>query len=292
MSRAREVRSLVRGFVLGVVLLTSCKQRDSAPSTTSSPDASTVPAPSGSTTSGVPSSADERERAVLSRWNDALNKGETGALRALYAASVLYYGTTLDGPSCVRRVAAALANAPGYHQEIEIKGVADDVPEPTRATLFFTKRNAGRTYDAYLVVDDVTSTILEESDRTTDANLVKRGVCFSYGSPVTLGGTLSRDAYPANDRTEDGEFLNLDKPVCVIDVAPAGGGIQDAEDFSGPVQPPRIDAPAVHLLLGDRSSKAIAAVKGKRVTVTGRFEGRAMRDFTNLHLAVDKIAAH
>jgi hypothetical protein len=288
----RGARAVVLRGILAVAFLPGCKRTTSVSlDTTPSPEASArsaAPVPSASASPAEPSTTEDRGRAILARWSEALNSGDTGALRKLYAPSVLYYGTKLDGPSCVERVAAALAKSPGYHQDVEVEKVADDVPFPLSTTVFFAKRNAGRKYDAYLVVDTATSTIAEESDRTTDANLVKRAACFSYDSPVTLQGKLSGAWHATGHAPERGVFLDLDKSVCVIDLTPADVG---ASDFSGPVQPPRIDTMAVHVLTDDLRGAAPAALEGKRVTVTGHFEGTAMRDFTNLHIRADTLAA-
>jgi hypothetical protein len=231
----------------------------------------------------------DHRRATVAHWNEALNAGDTGTLRTLYAPSVLYYGTQLDGAKCVGRIVAALEKARGYHQDIEIKSVREDEEDAQRATVFFTKRTQAMQYDAYIVVDQSTSKILEESDATTDANLVKRGACFSYDSNVTLTGTLRAAMHLAGDEAVPGTSLDLDKEVCVI--ADVSIRFDDAgnELYDGPLQPPRLDRSFVHVILADSPTDISAAWIGKRVTVKGRFVGRAMRDFTDLHLSVETI---
>ena len=147
---------------------------------------------------------------VAKRWSDALNAADMTALSSLYADKIKYYGVSFDRAALVEKVSKILARKP-YHQEI--KDVAHwRVKNGIRVQfhkLYGSKTEAG----GYLVLDDATHLIIEESDMTTDDTLLLAGKCTPYFVVTTITGDLSHAQGPPND---DFWVIALDKRVCLM----------------------------------------------------------------------------
>jgi hypothetical protein len=158
-----------------------------------------------------------------------VNTSDMTALSALYADKVKYYGVSFDRAALVKKVADILAKKP-YHQEI--KSVSHwHVKNGERVQ--FHKSFGSRTENGgYLILDDKTHLVIEESDMTTDDTLLLAGKCIPYGQTVTVTGDV---AHAVGTESEDFWVIGLDQRVCIMDV---DGGARAAcslpEAFGGP----------------------------------------------------------
>jgi hypothetical protein len=221
------------------------------------------------------------DRALVERWNEALNAHDIAALTPLYdAKNVVYYGAKVDRAGVTKRLSTALAHDPAYRQTAAITSV-ETYDDDEHVTVYFTKRNGDKSYEAYLVVARRTLTIDEESDRTTNKNLVNSGACVSYDSPHTFVGTLSKSSYIHKDTVDQEEYITFDRSMCVIELDPkANEGAQP--------QAPRSDWDGIFLQMKD-STRVAAALDGKHVAATGTIGRHAVTDATNNWLYAEKI---
>jgi hypothetical protein len=278
--------------LLTLLLLVSC-ERTPAPTTDAMAAVSSAPATSAPTASiALPTSTAPSvvvkvgdytaDRAVVERWNAALDAHDVTALAPLYSAiEVVYYGAHVDGATCVKRARAALARDPSYRQSIAITNV-ETYDDDAHATVFFTKRNGDKSYDAYVVIDRATLKIVEESDRTTNKSLVKSGSCVAYESEHTFVGTLSQSSYIHHDKASTSEYIAFDHPVCVVELEP------DANQGAQP-QAPRSDVGGILVQMTDNTDVS-ATLEGKHVAATGMILRHAVTDATNNWLSVTRIA--
>jgi len=98
--------------------------------------------------------------AVVTKWNDAHVAHDVGALRAVYADRVFFYGVMLDGAAAAERKRAAFAAARDYTQTLADVHVRE---RGDRWVAKFTKRStaSGKTRDQasvlYIASDRVTA---------------------------------------------------------------------------------------------------------------------------------------
>ena len=192
-----------------VVLLFFCLScTREKPSPTVETTATTSAAPTASA-SAAPAVVDPA--VIAKRWNDALNTSDMTALASLYADKVKYYGVSFDRAVLVKRVADTLAKKP-YHQEI--KDVSHWHAKNGIRVQFHKYFGSRKENGGYLILDEKTLLVTEESDMTTDDTLLLAGKCIPYNQTVTVTGELSHATGSPND---DFWVIGLDKRVCLMD---------------------------------------------------------------------------
>jgi len=201
----------MKRHVLCVVLCASCHgEKQKAPAAVAS-TATPMPVASAPASTSVPEpSAPMDPLAVAKRWNDALNTSDMTALSSLYADRVKYYGVMFDRAALVKKVSEILAKKP-YHQDIH------DVSHwrvKSGIRVQFHKHFGSRTEaGGYLILDESTHLVIEESDMTTDDTLLFAGKCVPLLEETTVTGYLSHTQGPPPD---DYWVIALDKRVCVM----------------------------------------------------------------------------
>jgi ketosteroid isomerase-like protein len=165
----------------------------------SSPAPSPGTAAAGSPTKPDASPTDPRE-SVVRAWNDALTRHDLDALAKVYAAHVLFYGTSMTRDACVAAKKQAFERTPDYRQTLRDDRVRMDPVDADHVRAHFTKISSvahkDQAYEATLLLvrEGGDWRIGEETDSATDRALAR--------SCDTAVGALASTTKPAQ------EFLN------------------------------------------------------------------------------------
>lgn len=161
---------------------------------------------------------------VATQWSDAINAKDMATLGAIHGAYVRFYGLMVDNATYCAKMKAALAKDPSFHQSID--SIRVEWPRPTRAKLWFRKKDNKAEHAAYLIVDKLEGSwkIVEESDLVTDANIK----CLMSADEITLTGTIDEGYFMWHDSSTPTTVLVLKTPICVI-----RSGNDDWDDWYG-----------------------------------------------------------
>ena len=190
----------MRAIFLGLVLVACSKPAPPSVIADAAAPSASVVAPASADADAAHVDQEARARAVVTKWNDALDKHDLDALRALYADRIDFYGHSMTRDAVVTAKQKAFAAAPGFHQSIV--GPIDLTHEKGVFTARFQKRSGGAKQsevEARIVVDD--GKVLVESDRTVNAPR-KSASCEEVAGAVVF-------ALPEVKRVIDEDFAEL-----------------------------------------------------------------------------------
>jgi hypothetical protein len=120
---------------------------------------------------------------VVTRWNAAQNRHDAGALAALYATNVTFYGADLTNAECVERKRVALAAAPDYAQtlsDLELAGADQNDGVFVRFTKTTATQGRSKSFFGYVYV--IGGHIVAEGDRNPEASEIATRYTYCYGA--------------------------------------------------------------------------------------------------------------
>ncbi len=216
---------------------------------------------------------------ALSKWDNGINEGDEGAVKALYAEKVLYYGSQKSREECVAdkiKISQIPELVHSLSGEVTYTKINDDCILANFVRRFGSNNKGIQNYGTYMLFERINGSwkVVVESDAIKDKELIAQhknpSLCYLDPATSTLTGTYKKENQTYTSKSgKQSEvevyILELEQPIQVLPSI-SGDKVVDstAKNFDIAVS----QVSKIELMVSD--TKPFDNKEGKNITVKGK----------------------
>lgn len=216
---------------------------------------------------------------ALSKWDNGINEGDEGVIKAIYAEKVLYYGTQKSREECVAdkiKISQIPELVHSLSGEVTYTKINDDCILANFVKRFGSNNKGIQNYGTYMLFERINGSwkVAVESDAIKDKELVAQhknpSLCYLDPATSTLTGTFKKENQTYTSKSgKQSEvevyILELEQPIQVLPMI-VGNTVADSASKNFDIAISKVNK--IELMISD--TKPFDNKDGKNITVKGK----------------------